>query len=196
MDMSDKNQLPERVALKLRAMFPEEQMSDAVRLLPKKRPDRSDLGYENLLSALVKISEGDLERLAYFSQRARTHPGDVILIGLQPPALGPVPHAMLRGGPIALPYVAPHPARNAGETMMDRRTYGQVCIVCGERVSDATRPGDNVVLSRVTRGLMIETSELAESAHIDCMRRGEELAAQQGLGWRRGDISDVPLFDE
>ena len=80
--------LPESAVTELTARFEQDKVGVALDLLPEKNPGQSDEAFERYLVALIKLSDGDLDRLEYFVDRGRAFPGDIFVLSVHPKALG------------------------------------------------------------------------------------------------------------
>ncbi|HEY5252319.1 MAG TPA: hypothetical protein VIJ09_11685 [Acidimicrobiales bacterium] len=111
--------LPARVETKLSVLFAGSEREEALRLLPERPAAFGEYGYERLLMSITKLSEGELERLAYFADRGRRYPEDVVQWGALREVRSTVKprskvkllerQCRLRGGPITMADVEPNP---------------------------------------------------------------------------------------
>ena len=177
-----------RAESKLEAMFSGEQLDEARRSLPEAFPGQADYGYENLVLAVLRLSEGDLARLKYFADRARSHPVDVVeLVGYRPwlIAFGEWPERrtqLLDGGPVRAPDAGI--LRQPEDADLWEKTglvCLELCVVCGELVSRDPLGNPKIVLTDLGSG-----AEKLVTAHRRCMDEGQALALSQDYGWREG----------
>ncbi|HVC71803.1 MAG TPA: hypothetical protein VNC61_16225 [Acidimicrobiales bacterium] len=66
---------------KLAVLFPAQQLDEARQLLPEPSEGQNADGHENVVLAVIKLSEGNLIRLEYFANRTRAFPGVCAVCG-------------------------------------------------------------------------------------------------------------------
>jgi hypothetical protein len=170
---------------RLQSMFSGQGLIEALQTLPEQLASQGEAGYENVVLAILKLSEGSLVRLRYFAERARSFPGDVILLARAPKELGAWPkslEALLRGGPVALADVEPQPF-TANDDLWERNGFGAAvfCVVCGELVSMDVFSNQLIELSCSTpEGF---TRKKLVAVHEYCANEGKAIAKEQGFGW-------------
>jgi hypothetical protein len=184
--------VPARVEAKLLVLFAGNELKQALRILPQRPPEFGELGYEQLLMSITKLSEGRLERLKYFAARAEDYPDDVVKWGqlrevrstLKPRSkVQRIERASgLQGGPITLPDVAPNPLAD-DEDLWEGLGVGKafLCSVC-RREYGSFDP--EIWLYRRDEGSGLSAQRI--HVHPRCVQAGETLALSQGYGWHQG----------
>jgi hypothetical protein len=184
--------IPGRVEAKLSALFSGHELDEAVRLLPPRPSTFGDDGYDELLMAITKLSEGDLDRLRYFASRAHDFPDDVVGWGrlrevrstLRPRSKVQMLEkgCRLRGGPMAIADVTPNPLADDEDLWHGLGVATAfLCSVCRQEYGSVT---PEIWLSqRVEAGGL---SARRIRVHPSCIPDGESLARAQGYGWHQG----------
>jgi len=181
--------VPSRAEAKLSALFQGRDLEEAIDGLPGRPAGYGDQGYELLLMSIIKLSEGQLERLKYFADRALDHPEDVVQLGLNREAkstikprkrIEDIPH--LSGGPVTIPDVPPNPLAD-DDDLWEGLGHGSavLCSVCRKEYGSFD---PEVWLYRGTKA----EGRSAKRIHVHprCLRSGEALALSQGYGWHHG----------
>lgn len=171
----------EEAMKRLQSLFSDDNLAEALRLLPGQQG-------EDVVLAIVTLSEGSLDRLRYFAERARKYPTDVLFLREHVP-LGEWSNelnGLLLGGPIEIPLTE-SATRNLEDDFWLRTGLGalQLCVVCGEPMSSDFAVNPRVELSR-RAPFGVETK--TEAVHLDCIDRGKATAHSQGYGWRMVSI--------
>jgi hypothetical protein len=183
--------VPSRVEAKLSAIFQGSDLQEALDALPGRPAGSTDHWYDLLLMSITKLSEGQLERLKYFAERALVFPEDVVQLGqtrelrstIKPrKRTRGIPH--LSGGPVALPDVPPNPLAD-DEDIWEGLGIGaaMLCSVCRKEYGS---PDPEIWLYRVSEGGGRSASRI--HVHPRCLQAGEALALSQGYGWHHGSL--------
>lgn len=178
--------VPESIVNRLHDLFEDEQMRDALSALPRKREDQTDGQYVRILSAVVSLSEGNLNRLRYFADRALQAPEDLGWLEAMPETDEGFPRlaeALLRGGPVTIRERGPA-RRSASPDLWLRGNLMVpfVCIVCMEEV--LPQEVQVVYLQRVdAHDRHSDKHEVMAMVHRHCLEQGRQLAEQQRYGW-------------
>jgi hypothetical protein len=194
--------IPGKVEVTLGTMFPEH-IAEARAILPDRLHDQSDDVYAVLLWLVLKLSEGSIERLSYFADRARAFPADVWLLGQSPEPAHRLLKLLIRnllGGSVTITERGPVRMRQPDD-LWDRGyiTSAFHCIVCGLVVSKSGSLLPTVMLSRSGHsGVTRLESQVRVWVHYPCRAEGSRLAREQGYGWTSRIVthpSDVLLPD-
>lgn len=178
----------DRVEAKLTALFGQGQLADARRALPPKGRGLPDQIHELMLMNVIKLSEGDLDRLRYFGTRAKAHPEDIHhlasireLRGRMKPRQK-VTHInkaiRLGGGPVELPDVSRNPSAD-NDDLMDGLGVAAafLCSVC--RTEYASFDPEVWIHKRMPDGVRSQRLHV----HPRCLTQGREVARSQGYSW-------------
>jgi hypothetical protein len=130
MDLSDS------VQTRLERLFGNQVDVAASLLVDSLRPWEHLDRYESLLTWVVDLSAGDLDRLRYFAARAHDYPTDIYTLVQHNPALGKFPERKqksLKGGPATLDPTERAPG-DREENLFEKTAFAMVCVVCDKLV--------------------------------------------------------------
>jgi hypothetical protein len=178
----------ERVEAKLTFLFGQGHLADARRALPPKRPGVPDRSHELMVMNVIKLSEGDLDRLLHFGTRAKAHPEDIFhlaslreLRGRMKPRrkVTQLSKAIrLGGGPVELPDVPRNPSADNDDLMDGLGSAAAfLCSVC--RTEYASFDPEVWISERMLNGVRSKRLHV----HPRCLAQGSEIARRQGYTW-------------
>jgi hypothetical protein len=171
---------------KLQLVFSGNELEEAFRLLPHPFPGQSQEGYDAVTIAVVELSEGEYDRLRYFSERARDHPSDVVILagyrGIR--SFAEAPKGVLRGGRVTVPDVEPNPLLSSDD-LWERCGTAQLqfCVVCEQPVSKRGSQNRSVMLGRHLSNRVFVKKLI--TVHRHCMEEGHRMAELQGYAWEK-----------
>jgi hypothetical protein len=148
-----------------------------------------EASFVDLVANVIKLSEGDFERLEYFSRRAENYPLDIVF------CLAPLRELRgrlrardvsklrklwkLSGGPVELPDVSRNPRADDFDLMHGLGpASGFLCSVCRKEYASLA---PEVWLSEHISAN--ETASRRLRVHPACLTKGEAIATRQGYGW-------------
>lgn len=173
----------DRTEAKLLLTFEDRSLLDKARLILSALEVLKDKPiYEQVLIGVLQLSAGSLSRLRYFVDRAREHPGDIVIIMAQhPDFVFDDIDEVLGGGPLELSIPRELLRCDSDDLWARGSSAPLACVVCGRLVSADFVANPHIILRRTEP----VWQELAVPVHRKCMAVGRQRAEEQGYLWLR-----------